>query len=56
MYKTKLTFVSPASLKMPKEVIDECKELGVVPNQTSNLEKAIKSILTQTFQDFDAGT
>ena len=43
MYKTKLTFVSPTSLKMPKEVIDECKELGVEPNQTSNLEKAIKN-------------
>jgi aspartate carbamoyltransferase catalytic subunit len=27
---------------MPKEVIDECRSLGVEPNQTSNLEKAIK--------------
>jgi aspartate carbamoyltransferase catalytic subunit len=27
---------------MPKEVIDECKELGVEPIQTSNLEKAVK--------------
>ena len=27
---------------MPKEVISECKELGVEPTQTSSLEKAIK--------------
>ncbi len=42
MYGVDLTFVSPKSLKMPKEVIDECKELGVEPAQTTNLEKAIK--------------
>jgi aspartate carbamoyltransferase catalytic subunit len=42
IYKADLTFVSPMNLKMPKEVIDECKELGVEPTQTSNLEKAIK--------------
>jgi len=42
LYGVDLTFVSPVSLKMPKEVIDECKELGVEPTQTSSLEKAIK--------------
>lgn len=42
VYGVDLTFVSPNSLKMPKEVINECKELGVEPTQTSNLEKAIK--------------
>ena len=42
LYKTHLTFVSPVNLRMPKEVIEECKELGVEPTQTSNLEKAIK--------------
>jgi aspartate carbamoyltransferase catalytic subunit len=42
LYGVDLTFVSPGSLKMPKEVIDECKDLGVEPNQTSSLEKAIK--------------
>jgi aspartate carbamoyltransferase catalytic subunit len=42
LYSAKLTFVSPGSLKMPKEVIDECKELGIEPVQTSSLEKAIK--------------
>jgi aspartate carbamoyltransferase catalytic subunit len=42
IYKADLTFVSPVNLKMPKEVIDECKELGIEPTQTSNLEKAIK--------------
>lgn len=42
LYRAELTFVSPDSLKMPKEVLNECKELGVEPAQTSNLEKAIK--------------
>lgn len=42
LYSANLTFVSPSSLKMPKEVINECIELGVEPNQTSNLEKAVK--------------
>jgi aspartate carbamoyltransferase catalytic subunit len=42
LYGAKLTFVSPITLKMPKEVINECIELGVEPTQTSNLEKAIK--------------
>jgi len=42
LYGANLTFVSPASLKMPKEVINECKDLGVEPVQTSSLEKVIK--------------
>ncbi len=42
MFKADLTFVSPDSLKMPKEVINECKELGIEPTSTTNLEKAIK--------------
>ncbi|MEA2055754.1 MAG: aspartate carbamoyltransferase [Candidatus Thermoplasmatota archaeon] len=42
VYGVELTFVSPKSLKMPKEVMEECRELGVEPNSTSNLEKAIK--------------
>jgi len=42
MFKADLTFVSPETLKMPKEVINECKEFGVEPISTSNLEKAIK--------------
>jgi aspartate carbamoyltransferase catalytic subunit len=42
IYGAELTFVSPPSLKMPKEVISECRELGVEPTQTSSLEKAIK--------------
>jgi len=42
VYGAQLTFVSPTSLKMPKEVISECMELGIEPTQTSNLEKAIK--------------
>jgi aspartate carbamoyltransferase catalytic subunit len=42
LYGARLTFVSPASLKMPNEVTDECKELGIEPTYTSNLEKTIK--------------
>lgn len=42
LYGADLTFVSPKSLKMPKEVMDECKELGVEPSYTSKLNKAIK--------------
>jgi aspartate carbamoyltransferase catalytic subunit len=42
LYDVELTFVSPGSLKMPKEVINSCKELGVEPVSTSSLEKAIK--------------
>ena len=42
LYGVELTFVSPGSLKMPKEVIKSCQELGVEPASTSNLEKAIK--------------
>ena len=42
LYGVELTFVSPGSLKMPKEVNNECKKLGVEPNQTTNLEKAIR--------------
>jgi aspartate carbamoyltransferase catalytic subunit len=42
LYGADLTFVSPNSLKMPKEVIHECNDLGVEPTQTTNLEKAVK--------------
>ncbi|MEM0492953.1 MAG: aspartate carbamoyltransferase [Candidatus Thermoplasmatota archaeon] len=41
-FKAQLTFVSPETLRMPKEVIEECKELGVEAVSTTNLEKAIK--------------
>ena len=44
LFKADLTFVSPETLKMPKEVINECKEFGMEPVSTSNLEKAIKEI------------
>ncbi len=43
LYGANLTFVSPESLKMPNEVINECEELGVQPKHTSNLEKSIKN-------------
>lgn len=42
LFGADLTFVSPQTLKMPKEVINECQEFGVEPNSTSSLEKAIK--------------
>jgi aspartate carbamoyltransferase catalytic subunit len=42
LFGADLSFVSPDNLKMPKEVIAECKEFGVEPSSTSNLEKAVK--------------
>jgi len=42
LFGADLIFVSPESLKMPNEVINECREFGVEPNSTSNLERAIK--------------
>lgn len=42
LYGVELTFVSPGNLKMPKEIIKECQQLGVEPVSTSNLEKAVK--------------
>ena len=42
LFGAELVFVSPENLKMPKEVISECKEFGLDPASTSNLEKAIK--------------
>lgn len=42
LFGAELTFVSPESLKMPKEVIQECRDLGVEPRYMANLEKAIK--------------
>ena len=43
LYGANLTFVSPDSLKMPIEVINECEKLGIQPTYTSNLEKSIKN-------------
>jgi len=42
LYGAELTFVSPVTLKMPMEVINDCKELGVEPLQTASLDKAVK--------------
>jgi len=42
LYAANLTFVSPPTLKMPIEVINDCKELGVEPIQTTSLDKAVK--------------
>ncbi|MFH1100932.1 MAG: aspartate carbamoyltransferase [Methanobacteriota archaeon] len=42
LFGAELTFVSPENLKMPKEVISECKQFGVEPTSTTNLEKTIK--------------
>jgi aspartate carbamoyltransferase catalytic subunit len=41
LYGAELAFVSPKSLQMPKEVVNECKEQGVNPFSTSKLEKVI---------------
>jgi aspartate carbamoyltransferase catalytic subunit len=43
LYGSDLTFVSPKSLKMPREVINECKNLGATPTSTTKVEKALKN-------------
>jgi len=43
LFGANLTFVSPESLRMPKETINDCIEQGVEPVSTVNLEKAIKN-------------
>ncbi len=42
LFGAELTFVSPDSLKMPKELIAECNDFGVEPSNTANLERAVK--------------
>jgi aspartate carbamoyltransferase catalytic subunit len=42
-YGADLTFVSPKSLQMPKEVVSECKDLGVTPHSATKLEKVINT-------------
>ncbi|HID25229.1 MAG TPA: aspartate carbamoyltransferase [Thermoplasmata archaeon] len=43
LFGANLTFVSPDSLRMPKEIINDCIELGVEPASTTNLERAVKN-------------
>ena len=43
IYGVDLTFVSPKSLQMPKEILSECKDLGADIQSTSKLDKAIKN-------------
>jgi aspartate carbamoyltransferase catalytic subunit len=43
LYGADLTFVSPKSLQMPKEVVNECKDLGITPQSVTKLEKAIST-------------
>jgi len=42
VYGADLTFVSPKSLQMPKEIVNECKEMGVTPHSTTKLDKVTK--------------
>jgi len=39
-----LIFVSPESLKMPKEIVNDCRDLGAEPRSFTNLERAIKDV------------
>lgn len=43
LYGANLTFVSPKSLQMPREVVNECKQLGGNPTSTTKLEKALSN-------------
>ncbi len=42
MLGANLTFVSPPTLKMPKEVADEARKFGAEPRITSSLDDAVK--------------
>lgn len=42
LFGVDLTFVSPKTLEMPREVVKECEGLGVSPISTTVLEKAVK--------------
>lgn len=39
-----LIFVSPESLKMPKDIVNDCRELGAEPKSLTSLERAIKDV------------
>ncbi|HDD57175.1 MAG TPA: aspartate carbamoyltransferase [Thermoplasmatales archaeon] len=39
-----LIFISPETLKMPKEIVRDCQELGAEPKSFTNLERAIKDV------------
>lgn len=42
LFGADLTFVSPKTLMMPREVVKECENLGIKPRSTTILEKAVK--------------
>ena len=39
-----LIFISPETLKMPKEIVRDCQELGAEPKSFTSLERAIKDV------------
>ncbi|MCQ2053289.1 MAG: aspartate carbamoyltransferase [archaeon] len=41
MFGAKLTFVSPESLQMPRDIVDDIRKKGYDPYQTSNLNEVI---------------
>ena len=41
LYGANLTFVSPKSLQMPREVVNECKQLGGSPKSTTKQKKSL---------------
>ncbi|RLF43403.1 MAG: aspartate carbamoyltransferase [Thermoplasmata archaeon] len=44
LFGAELIFVSPETLKMPKEIVRDCQDLGAEPKSLTNLEKAIKDV------------
>lgn len=39
-----LIFVSPETLRMPKEIIRDCQDLGAEPKSLTNLERAVRDV------------
>ncbi len=42
LFGADLIFVSPETLRMPREVIQDCTDLGIEPKSMTNLERAVK--------------
>lgn len=41
LFGAQMIFVAPQQLQMPKEVIDECEEMGIRPSTTTDLKEVI---------------
>ncbi len=44
MYDTKLTFISPPSLRMPEEIIDELKDKGIHHTEVEEIDEVLEEL------------